>query len=135
LEIKMKTKPLIAGVISSVLALSLSVGTAAAQDSDQDAHDAKHDQHQGKMMHKMRKHHKQHVKERILKMDTNGDGKIDLGEYMSNAENRFNEMDADGDQYVTPDEAREMHRNMRKRHQDQRSKMHDEMEEAPEKDS
>lgn len=56
----------------------------------------------------------------MAQIDTNQDGNVDLSEYLSNAEQRFNEMDVDGDNIVTGEEAREHHKSMRKKHADER---------------
>lgn len=56
------------------------------------------------------------------RLDENDDGKVDLSEFLSHAESRFNEMDTDSDQYVTDEEAKEHHKSMRKKHGDMRKK-------------
>jgi len=78
-----------------------------------------------KSMHKrMGRHMENRTKRHMEQIDTNGDGNVDLNEYLSNAEQRFNEMDADGDQLVTGEEAREHHKSMRTKHAQERKKHH-----------
>ena len=49
----------------------------------------------------------------MAEVDVNEDGKIDLNEYLSHAEQRFNLMDADSDGFVTPEEQTQAHEKMR----------------------
>jgi hypothetical protein len=81
--------------------------------------------HKGKHK-KMRKHMGEKVKQHMEQIDTNEDGKIDLNEYLTNAEQRFNDMDIDGDNYVTGKEARKHHKELRKEHMHARKKHHKE---------
>lgn len=53
-------------------------------------------------------------------IDQNGDGKVDLNEFLSNAETRFAEMDADSDGYVTAAEAKSRHKALRKKFREKR---------------
>ena len=48
-----------------------------------------------------------------LAVDTNGDGQIDLNEYLTHAEQRFNKTDANADGFITSEEQTEAHKNMR----------------------
>jgi len=41
---------------------------------------------------------------RLEKIDTSGDGKVDLSEYLVHSEQQFNKVDADFDGYVTTEE-------------------------------
>lgn len=73
-------------------------------------------------------HHK-HMEERLQKIDTNQDGKIDLAEFLAHSEERFKEIDADADGFITREEGREAHKKMRQKHKAWRHKrMHDEVE-------
>ena len=86
-----------------------------------------------KRMHKrMGRHMENRTKRHMEQIDTNGDGNVDLNEYLSNAEQRFNEMDADGDQIVTGEEARDHHKSMRIKHAQERKKHHQKMREKHE---
>lgn len=63
-----------------------------------------------------------HRKDALKKLDTNGDEKVDLNEFLANAEQRFNELDQDSDGYVTKEEASAKHREMREKHRKMREK-------------
>ena len=54
----------------------------------------------------------------LKKIDVNGDGQVDLEEYMNNARERFAEMDLNGDNLVTAEEAREAGEAMRAKHRE-----------------
>lgn len=62
----------------------------------------------------------------IERLDTNDDGKVDLNEYLTHAESRFNAMDQDGDNAVTKQEAKEHHKQMRRKHHEKMQKKHEE---------
>ena len=71
--------------------------------------------------------HRKHRRERMHRymmerVDLNGDGQIDLNEYLANAEQRFKNLDLDGNGYVTMEEGREAHKMMRNKHREMRSK-------------
>jgi hypothetical protein len=124
----MKMKNLFTALVSSGIAMFVLSGSAIAEETDEAMTKNEHMQHHKQMKkNKMMNRHRKHVDDRILKMDTNGDGKIDLSEYMSHAEENFKEMDTDGDQFVTPEEARQRHSQMRKRHHEERSNMRQKM--------
>jgi len=53
------------------------------------------------------------ITRRLEKIDTSGDGKIDLNEYLSSAEKRFNSTDLNSDGYITAQEMREWSKNVR----------------------
>jgi len=48
----------------------------------------------------------QKVQKKIEEIDSSGDEKIDLNEYLSYSEKRFNSTDANSDGFITPDEMR-----------------------------
>jgi len=50
---------------------------------------------------------------RFATMDTNADEKVDLQEFLTHSETRFNTMDADSDGFVTKEEARTMRKEMK----------------------
>jgi len=58
----------------------------------------------------------------LERVDTNKDGKVDLNEFLANAESRFQKMDLDSDGYVTPEERREVGDKMREKHREMREK-------------
>jgi len=124
----MKIRNIITTIMSAGIAMFVLSATANAEETDDGMNTQEHTQHHKQMKHKMMKRHRKHVDQRILKMDSNGDGKIDLDEYLAHAEKNFSEMDADGDKFVTPEEARQRHQQMRKRHQEGRKEMHKKME-------
>lgn len=67
------------------------------------------------------------VRDHMLKrVDTNEDGKIDLSEYLANAEQRFQSMDLDNDGFVTSEEHAEAGKVMRAKHREMRKKMREE---------
>jgi len=107
------------------IALLIGVSTAYAQDeasTEKEQMHAEHEFHRGEMKAKMKMHHKQRVKDHLSSLDKNDDGKVDLQEYLSSAEERFNKMDVNGDNFVTSDEAREAHQHMREKHRSERKK-------------
>ena len=62
------------------------------------------------------KHRAKRATQRMQMVDTNKDGKLDLAEYLQNAEQRFSEMDLDSDGYVTTDESGNWRKDMRFEH-------------------
>ena len=111
------------------IALLVGVSTVNAQDEtdkEKGSMHAEHEFHRGEMMAKMKMHHKQRVKDHLSSLDKNDDGKVDLQEYLSSAEERFNKMDVNGDNFVTSEEAREAHQHMREKHRSGRQKHHTE---------
>jgi len=62
------------------------------------------------------------VKAMLKRVDTNQDGKVDLNEFLANAEARFQKMDLDSDGYVTAEERREVGKKMREKHREMREK-------------
>lgn len=73
-----------------------------------------------KMMHHKGKKMREH---RLQELDQNGDEKVDLNEFLANAEQRFNDLDIDSDGFVTKEEARERHKQLRKEHKQKRKQM------------
>ncbi|MGH1397788.1 MAG: hypothetical protein ACRBCT_01080 [Alphaproteobacteria bacterium] len=58
----------------------------------------------------------------FAKHDTNGDGVISKSEFLSHAEERFGEMDADGSGEVTKEEAKAAHEAKREKMKEMRGK-------------
>ncbi|MDB4511967.1 hypothetical protein N9060_00750 [Arenicella sp.] len=54
-------------------------------------------------------------------IDTDEDGKISVEEYMAHAQQRFSDLDLDGDNFVTSEEAKEAAEIMRERQKEARS--------------
>ncbi len=71
-----------------------------------------------KMEHRMHERHKKMEDFMLAKVDTNQDGNIDENEFMTNAKERFDLMDANGDGVVTPEERQEASRAMREKHRE-----------------
>lgn len=66
-----------------------------------------------------RHHHERkalRAEQKLKKIDTNEDGKLDLVEYLANAEQRFNDMDLDKNGFVTSEESSEWRLEMRSKH-------------------
>jgi hypothetical protein len=82
-----------------------------------DMHKGMHKDKRGKMRGRKGEHS---VMRMHGQLDTNEDGKVDLDEFLSHAKSRFNEMDTDSDQFVTDEEAKLHHKNMRQKHRDMR---------------
>ena len=80
-------------------------------------HKAMHKDKRGKIRDSKSHHSAMRMHDRL---DTNEDGKVDLDEFLSHAQSRFNEMDTNADQFVTDEEAKLHHKNMRKKHGDMR---------------
>jgi hypothetical protein len=74
---------------------------------------------------KFREHRGKMAEGMFQELDANGDEMVDLNEFLSHSEARFNAMDADSDGLVTKEEAREHHRELRKKHHKMRIKMHE----------
>ena len=73
----------------------------------------------GKRHHRSEGHHRDKIHKMMMsKADTNEDGKVDLNEYLQNAQQRFEGMDADADGFVTGEEMREAGKAMRQKHKE-----------------
>ena len=117
-------------LMSGVLTVMLLSGAALAEH-----HGGGHEldrEERAEMRKKMREHRKMRRHERLQDLDANGDEKVDLNEFLANAERRFLELDANSDGYVTQDEAREHHKKLRKKHKKMRKEMMEQMEEEAE---
>ena len=99
----------------------------AADESEFKRHPELTDEERADMREKIRDKRKKYRKKRILELDTNGDDQVDLTEYLANAERRFNELDADGNGYVTAEEAKARHKELRKKHHKMRKKARQEV--------
>jgi len=78
---------------------------------------------------------RKHMKERLEQMDTNKDGQIDLNEYLSHAEKRFAKLDANGDGFITKQERRKAHKEMRERVRDRRKQWREHREQIQDADN
>lgn len=108
-------KFLITIIASSMLILASPI--QAEEESQNDSRDSASEAHHQERKEMDRRHHEERKKlkeaRKMAKIDTNDDGKLDLGEYLANAEERFNSMDLDGDGYISSDEAGEWRKEMR----------------------
>ncbi|MBX2848302.1 MAG: hypothetical protein KTR16_08280 [Acidiferrobacterales bacterium] len=59
----------------------------------------------------------------IRTIDTDEDGKVSIEEYMANAQQRFSDLDLDGNNFVTAEEAKEAAEIMRERQREARSSL------------
>lgn len=96
---------------------------SAAEPSDRGRHHQRHEGEKGG-------HHEKMAEMMMTKIDTNGDGQVDLNEFLSHSEERFHAMDINSDGYVTDDERRQSHKIMREKHQQARSKGREAFEKA-----
>lgn len=69
----------------------------------------------------LRRTHK--AKKMLLGVDKNKDGQVDLNEYLTHAQERFNKLDLDGNGFVTPSEAKDSMRQLREEHKERRKAM------------
>ena len=130
----MKNISLKLGLLSALITLATWMLPVMAHDEEDSAsHEDRmmeHRMHRDMMIDKMKQGHGKQRHDRLEGLDTNDDGQIDLSEYLTNAENRFNQMDVNGDQYVTSKEARETHKRMRKEQHKARMKAHKQRKQA-----
>lgn len=68
----------------------------------------------------LKKHHQgfrgKKARRMLKRVDANADGKIDLNEYLADAEQRFQAMDQNGNGFVVPEEMRAYAKEMRVKH-------------------
>lgn len=96
---------------------------AAAEPSEKGR---KHQRHSGGK----RGHHEKMALMMMTKIDANGDGQVDLTEFLSHSEERFHAMDINDDGVVTDEERRESHKIIRKKHKQARNKGREAFEQA-----
>lgn len=110
----------------SVLAISLLVtSTIAAQEEPPMERPLPHHadltpEQKAQMRERMEAHGMEKAQRHLDEIDQNGDGKVDLNEFLSNAETRFTEMDTDSDGYVTAAEAKSRYKALRKKFRENR---------------
>lgn len=76
---------------------------------------------EGGLKKHIKEHHHQKSPQRMLKkVDVNQDGKVDLNEFLAHAEQRFTKMDLNSDGFLTLEEGREAHKQMRTKHKAER---------------
>ena len=71
----------------------------------------------------------------IRRIDTDDDGQVSIDEYMAHAQQRFSDLDLDGNNFVTSDEAKEAAEIMRERQREARSSLEDRRKRDSESDS
>ena len=69
---------------------------------------------------------------KMREVDTNEDGQIDLNEYLTHAEQRFNLLDANSDGFVTTEEQQEAHQKMREEFKQRRQARREQREQESE---
>ena len=72
----------------------------------------------------------EHLKRMSEKLDTNKDGSISKGEFLTSMEERFNEMDSDGSGEITQEELKAHHKNKREKMKEKFEKMKSEKDNA-----
>lgn len=117
------------GLTTTVLAQKQPITDAELED-EASSSNPRHDEHhqmRRELRHKHHQHRKMMAEKHLKELDQNGDERVDLSEYLSHAESRFNKLDADGDGYVTKSEARDRHRELRKKHRIKRKQLYHEL--------
>ena len=102
----------------------------ATADSKTAVEQPSHDGNQKRHKHGKRDHQEKKAEMMMTKIDVNGDGQVDLSEFLTHSEERFHAMDVNGDGFVTDDERRETHKMMRKKHEQARGKGREAFEKA-----
>lgn len=122
----MKIKQLPIYLFAGLIGLSsASFVKAQEQETDQtEEHQHAHDKYAKK--HEMRgakrdNRRAEAAARKISRADSNKDGKLDLSEYLANAERHFIEMDSDSNGFVTQQEAKEWNKKKRAEHRKKRA--------------
>ncbi len=111
-------------ILASILIALFTFNVSQAHQHEQgasaeSADEVNKDKKWGKRHKRGHHHHREKIHRMMMqKADTNDDGKVDLNEYLQNAQQRFESMDADADGFVTGDEMREAGKAMRKKHKE-----------------
>lgn len=110
-------------LLASTLAAMLTFNVSLAHNHKEHADSAHTGESAKKHTQGKRHHHKGHHRDKIhhmmmSKADSNEDGKVDLNEYLENAQQRFESMDGDSDGFVTGEEMRAAGKAMRKKHKE-----------------
>lgn len=98
---------------STIFALGLFNTQSFAQSESEEADSTGFERAQEFRKERFEKRQQKRQQKRLERVDTNDDGQIDLTEYLTHAEQRFNKIDANADGYITSEEQTEAHKNMR----------------------
>lgn len=125
-------------VVMTSIALLTIVPAWADDHNNEPAADSTKAEHwkERKEMHKRHRAERKAMKDarRMEKIDTNDDGKLDLNEYLANAQERFTAMDLDSDGFVTSDEASQWRSDMKSKFKEARKARHGDKRKAPYED-
>ena len=108
-------------IFNAVIAGLLLSTTAFSQDETDSEHSAAEMKHHNKGENKHHKNKGDFSSRVIKKIDTDEDGQVSAEEYMAHAEQRFNDLDINGDGFVTTEEAKEASKIMREKRKEARS--------------
>lgn len=109
-----------------LIALFLSSSSIIAQENTENAEAERAKNHEKERHGKRQMKHKRMHEYMLMRVDSNEDGKVDLNEYLANAEQRFQNMDSNKDGFVTMEEHKEAGKAMREKHREMRKKMREE---------
>ena len=64
------------------------------------------------------------------RVDTDGDGKVSAAEFMAKHQEKFTQMDKDGDGFLTKEEMKDAHESMKDKWKERKEMRHDKMKDA-----
>ena len=98
---------------ATTFAIAMAASPTFAQSESEEADSTGFERAQEFRKERFEKRQQKRQQKRLERVDTNGDGQIDLNEYLTHAEQRFNKTDANADGFITSEEQTEAHKNMR----------------------